>query len=365
MALEGTQEAALVLGFPGRFAVALALQLLSFRPRAIVYVLVPPGAGGAGALSRSEFSRHWQRVRCLEGDVQALDFGLSATEYRELTDGVRAVHHCEGISEVGQGRASARDGKAGTRLVASMQEVLAFCQAAQCLESLIVYSSLAVSGTYSGVFAEPDLNVGQRFDSAHDEGLAISEQMVRAQGSAVPATILRVGELVLDTELSVESHESALFMLLTETVRSASAFHVPMNVRGDELFHLTPMSYVIRAGLFLAGNTSAHGNTLHLVEPRALSVREVLTRAAEVAGRPAPIFGSTSGNWLSSLRFGSEARAERAALKKLKPGLRYGTEVAERLLASAGLACPAFESYLDILVQGLSTETVAGQPNAS
>ncbi len=155
MPLDGTEEAALVLGFPGRFAVSLALQLLSFRPRTIVYALVPPGAGGHGTLSSSLFSRHRERVRCFEGDVQALDFGLSAAEYRELTDRVRTVHHCEGISEIAEGPVA--DGKARARLVASMREVLAFCQAARCLESLMVYSSLAVSGTHSGIFAEVDL----------------------------------------------------------------------------------------------------------------------------------------------------------------------------------------------------------------
>lgn len=354
MALEGAQEATLVLGFPGELALALIQHLLSFRPRTQVVVVGLSGQPGSAELLGRVFERHHARIRLIEGNVEGVDFGLARTDYAHLLSQVTTVHHALGLAESESGDAAKHQLSRRDRLVSAMREVLSFSNASQArgkFERLIVYSSLFVSGDHRGVFREGDLNVGQRFLSPVEEGFAIAEKMARAQTPRLPIVTLRAGQLVGDRRASAQGVESAPWSWFSGMLRSRGAFHVPASLRGDELLHGTPMDFLVRAAVFLGGKPQSDGQTVQLVEPNPPTVREALFRLAELAGRPRPIFGSAPWNWLSNPRFGSDARAERAFLQRLRPGIRYTTENSELLLAPHGLVCPGFDAYAGALVE--------------
>ncbi|MDX2051095.1 MAG: SDR family oxidoreductase [Polyangiaceae bacterium] len=346
LASEGFQEATLVLGGPGELAFSLTEHLLSFRPRMDVYLLVPSGGGASGEEAQGVLARHKGRVHVIECELEALDFGLSGAKYVDLLGKIRWVHHTAGLSEWSHGQSSVRAGEQRERLVGSMREVLAFCRAAAGLEKLVVYSSLAVSGQHAGEFREDDLHVGQKFSSECEEGLAVAEQMARAESSSLPITTLRAAAIVSDIHLDPPLAWGPVLDGWFDLLASRSALHVPPHVRGDELLYLTPLEYVVRAGVFLSGARAAAGQTVHLVEESAPTVRDVLGKVAEVIGRVPPVFGATPGNWLSTPRFGRAGRRERAFWSQLRLGLRYGTTNAARFLSAAGLACPSISSWL-------------------
>ena len=101
---NGTAKSGTLLtGFPSNeLACRVLARLLEAEPTARVICLVPARfaeAAEAWLATRSEQERG--RVEQIEGDVAAIDMGLSGAEYRDLMARVRRIHHCAAVTYSG------------------------------------------------------------------------------------------------------------------------------------------------------------------------------------------------------------------------------------------------------------------------
>src|SRR5690606_38676877 len=110
------------------------------------------------------------RIELLSGDITALDFGLSRSEYLSLTRRVRRVHHI-----VASGSLFVDASNHSEVGAALGREILEFARAASFLESAIVYSSAGVSGDRKGTVLEDELVHGQSFPRPFEQALALME----------------------------------------------------------------------------------------------------------------------------------------------------------------------------------------------
>ena len=107
MPRPGYDSVVLLTGLPSVYARKMLEHLLAAEPRALVYAVVN-AKGAAQAAAEVEALEGRARVVLLEGDVAAMDLGLSGAELRQLAREVDRIHHMAHTSAVGADRKAAR-----------------------------------------------------------------------------------------------------------------------------------------------------------------------------------------------------------------------------------------------------------------
>jgi thioester reductase-like protein len=339
----------LVTGFPYFRARKVVEHLLRIEPRALVYVVVAPEQARSAeqACGKLEPTAR-ERVVQIEGDVSAIDMGLSAQEYRQLAGRVQRIHHAAQVTHVGADRRIAETVNIGTT-----REVIELGLACERLDSILVYSSASVSGNRTGLVLEDELNVGQSFRSPVEETLAIAERMARAAMSALPVTVVRPTYVIGDSTTGEVERFDGLYLLILLIVSTPQDFPLLLPTRGDVPLHVVPIDYVVRAAYQIGRQPAAAGRTFHLADPHSLSVRQVFELVAERGGKALPsAFTPTSfaRAVLSATGASLLSKSPRALLDLIATRVTYSTANADEMLRGTGVTCPPFESYIDQVV---------------
>lgn len=352
---DSAAKVTLVTGFPTSFlAVRMVRKILREEPRAELRCVVQDKFLGraeelVGELTPSERAR----VQLLQGDVAAMDLGLSGAELVALSREVDVIHHCASATYLGVEREVAE------RLnVEGVREVLELANEATHLERLVHWSSALVSGERRGVVLEEEL-VRTGFRNVVEETRFRGEKLVRAAMSKIPATILRPSILVGDSHTGEIDRFEGPYLLVMLMLNAPVDLRVPLPGRGDVPLNLVPIDYVVDAGWAIANDRRSIGRTFHLVDPEPASVREVFERIARSAGRPSPR-GSLPTNLATALlrtpgleRF---AHVPRAFLEQLATEVVYDDRGTREILGAGGVRCPRFDSYVDVMVDFVRTE---------
>jgi hypothetical protein len=211
----------------------------------------------------------------LGGDPGAIDFGLSGTDYLDLTKRIG----CVVLAEVPD-RVSKRE-PTETGHVRAAREVLEFVRAGGGKPQVIHLSSLLVFGSATPRVNEGELSVGQGFDNALEESLALAEQIVRRLEPIVPLAVLRVAPLVGDARKNVLDRSSPLFEMLELLRVSGLRAGAPWT---DRAVHFETYDHAALALARLAA--TAGTRTAHLVRPVPPTDRELCAWLAEKLALP-------------------------------------------------------------------------------
>jgi thioester reductase-like protein len=345
----GLDTVHLVTGFPYFRARKVVEHLLRIEPRALIYVVVAPEQARSAEQTCANLEpAERERVVQLEGDVSAIDMGLSGPEHRQLAGRVQRIHHAAQVTHVGADRRIAE-----TVNIGATREVIELGLACERLDSILVYSSASVSGNRTGTVLEEELNVGQSFRSPVEETLAIAEQMARAARSALPVTVIRPTYVIGDSTTGEVEHFDGLYLLILLIVSSPQEFPLLLPTRGDAPLHVVPIDYVVRAAYHIGRQPAAAGLTFHLADPNPLSVRQVFELVAERGGKALPsgfIPASFARALLSATGASLVSKSTRALLDLIATRVTYSTAQADEMLAGTGITCPPFESYIDEVV---------------
>jgi thioester reductase-like protein len=350
MGRAGYDEVVFLTGFPSFNARKMCQELVRAPERVLVHALVCPKFADEARTALDELSLEQRsRVKLIEGDVASMDLGLSGKELRELWAEVDRIHHCAQVSYLGVDRATAEQVNVG-----GAREILEFASECKSLRCLVFHSTAAVSGNRTGVVLEDELNKGQAFRNDVEETKALAEKIVRAHMSKIPIAVVRPTTIVGDSETGEVDRFDGPYFLILLIVTSPSDFALPLPGRGDTLLNLVPIDYVVRASHAIGRNPRAVGRTFHLADPAPLTARRVFEEVARAGGRKLPV-GYIPANLTKALlrtpgidRF---ARSPRAFLDALATPVSYSTANTDALLADTGIVCPAFESYVDRLVE--------------
>jgi thioester reductase-like protein len=343
-------DVVLVTGYPSQLAREVCAEVTRSDERALVYTLTSQSRVHA---ARAELEKLPQaqraRVRVIEGEAAAIDFGLAGEELKFLWGEVTRIHHCAGILHARVDRAAAERANVG-----GAREALEFASQCRGLEALVFHSTAFVSGNRTGVVHEQDLKAGQSFRSAIEETFARAEKMMRAAMDRVPIAVVRPTTVVGDSRTGEVDRFDGPYLLILLLVTSPPDLALPLPARGDALLNLVPIDWVAQASVALGRDPRARGHTFHLVDSRPPTAREVFEQVARVAGRPGPRGSIPTSLTRALLRApGLEriANTPRAFLEALTTPVVYDAREASELLASAGVPpCPAFESYVERLV---------------
>lgn len=342
----------LVTGFPTSFlASRMVRKILAEEPHGVVRCVVQEKfLERARQVLETLPARDRERVKILDGDVAAMDLGLSGKEFVELAAEVDVIHHCAAATYLGVAREVAEQIN-----VEGVREVLELAREAAHLSRLVHWSTALVSGGRRGYVLEEELAAPQGFRNVVEETRFKAEQLVRsAMRKGLPTTILRPAILVGDSVTGEIDRFEGPYLLVLLMLNSPVDLRVPLPGRGDVPLNLVPVDYVVDAGWAIASDRRSLGRTFHLVDPTPQSARRVFELIAQAAGRPVPR-GFVPTNLATALlrtpgleRF---AHVPRAFLEQLATEVVYDDRGARELLEPRRIRCPSFDSYVDVMVQ--------------
>lgn len=336
----------LVTGFPGFRARAVVAQALARAPDERPLLLVHPRRR-ADADTALAALPGGERARIVEGDPAAIDFGLTREDYFELAAQTTELQHLYQVLDI-----AAPAGAAEVANVGGVREIIEFGRLARKLTRIVHHSSVFVSGDRPGIVAETDLAVGQTFRSPVARTLALGEAMLGRQAS-LPLTIVRAGHVIGDSTTGSVDRLDGPYPLLVLLASAPRGTALPVPPRADAPLHVTPVDYLARAALALAEDPAALRKTVHLVDPRPLSVRRLLELAGERFG--VPIEGGIHPRAFGRALLGNPglgllAQNLRGIIELISKPVSYDDRIALELLAPAGISCPPLEAYLDVLL---------------
>jgi thioester reductase-like protein len=296
------------------------------------------------------------RVRLVEGDVTAVELGLSPVELDRLDD-VDEVWHLAAVHDLAASTHVAR-----RVYVGGTESVIAFCREqrrVRRLRRLHYVSSCYVSGRHEGEFSEDSLEVGQEFRSHYEETKYEAELLVRAaMAHGVPATVYRPGIIVGDSRTGSTSTDDGPYVLGTLFTRRTSVVVVPAVGDADRVrVPFVPLDFVVDAMDELSVLDESQGRTYALVDPDPPTVREVVTTVARHRGARVvwlPLSLRPVHTVLSHLPGMQRLLGmPEQAVDHLASPTTYSTHHTTRDLAASAVTCPGFASYAAPLLDGL------------
>jgi thioester reductase-like protein len=349
MPRPGHDAVLLVTGFPSLYARKMVEEVLANEPRAFVHaVVLAKFALEARRVVEALPPEQAARVALLEGDVAAMDLGLSGAEFRRLTREVDRIHHVAHVSYAGVDRATAEASN-----VAGAAEILEFATAASDLSLLVFHSTAHVAGDRTGVVYEDDLDAGQSFRNVVEETRMRGEQLVRRAMRRLPIAVVRPTAIVGDSRTGEFDRLEGVYLLVLLVVAAPQDIAIPFPGKGEAPLHVVPLDFVVRAAHAIGRDRASAGKTFHLIDPNALSARSVFDLVAQAGGRRASrstIPANVAKAILRTPGIERFARSPRLFLEQLSCPVRYDAKNADRILRPLDIVCPPFESYADQLV---------------
>ncbi len=308
------------------------------------------------------------RLTLLEGDVTALDMGLSGAEYVALASEVTSIHHCAAATYLGvDGQVAERLNVGGVRELLELTD-LATRSPAGRFQRLVHWSSALVAGARRGVVREDEL-APTTFRNVVEETRHRGEALVRrAMARGLPVTILRPSILVGDSRTGEIDRLEGPYLLILLMLSAPADLPMPMPSRADVPLNVVPIDYVVDAGITIASDPRSLGRAFHLVDPRPATARAVFERIASALGRPSPrgaLPAQLASVVLRTPGLERLAYVPRAFLEQLAVEVAYDDRNTRELLQGTSIRCPAFEQYVDVMVDYVRAQQLAPPTAAS
>jgi NAD(P)-dependent dehydrogenase (short-subunit alcohol dehydrogenase family) len=346
-------------GFIGRHLVEVLLE----RRDGDVYVLVRDGSRDRlDALIEGWDSG--ERVIGVVGDLSEPRLGVDDAKLAELREaGIDHFFHLAAIYDM-----TADDEVNELLNVEGTREAVALANALEA-GALHHVSSIAVAGTYKGLFREDYFDQGQKLPSAYHRTKFESEKIVRAD-STVPWRVYRPAVVVGDSRTGVMDKIDGpyYFFKAIQKLRHYIPEWVPL--AGPELgwTNIVPVDYVAAAMDHIAHEPDLDGQAFHLTDTRGgMRSGEVLNTFAKAGHAPQmalridkkltdalpkgvvsmlmqlPALKGVRRAFLADLHIPEEVMEHVALVPQ------FDTRDTERALKGSGIEVPALDSYSEKL----------------
>jgi thioester reductase-like protein len=355
MARAGFDRVVLVTGFPSPYAERVVRELLAREPRCLVRAVVLSALSARAERARDELpAGQRERLVLLEGDVAAIDLGLSGAEVREVARETELVHHMAFTSFAGATRE-----RAAAINVGGAREILDVSRACRGLSRLVFHSTALVSGDRAGEVRETELDVRARFRNPTLETRMHAEAIVRRAQAELPISIVRPSSVVAAAPSDHDASPEALVRIegphLLVLVSLVAPPEVRMALAGREglSVQLVPLDYVARASYEIGVADEAVGRTFHVVDPDPPSARRLFEAVAERASLHPRLTPLLAKALLRADGIESFVRHPRTFLDEQLDRARYRDDATRSLLEPRGIRCPPLESYVGRMVDAV------------
>jgi len=352
-------------GYPGFLGGRLVPRVLERDPTARAVCLVQEKfiklAGSRLAELRLADPDLADRVDLVEGDITRPDLGLDEAAERGAREAIE-IWHLAAIYDLSVTR------EVGLRVnLEGTQNVLSLAARCPDLNRFHHVSTCYVSGRYSGVFSEEDLEKGQTFNNCYEETKFLAEVAVReAAAGGLPTTVYRPAIVVGDSRTGeTQKYDGPYFILRWVLKQPGGVALVPVVGDPDATrVNLVPSDFVIEAIAHLSTLPHASGRTYQLADPDPPTVSgmlDVIERSTGKRLRRVSLPRKTA-KWAIDRVPGVYRLTgiPSGAVDYFAHPTHYSVHQASTDLAGSGVTVPAFETYADRLVRYLRDHPEVG-----
>jgi len=344
------RETFFITGFPGFIANRLLERLA--RTDCDFILLVQPSLLGR---AREEIERLVQlsgrdagEFTFVEGDISEPRLALSAADLDLVQQQTTRVFHLAAVYDLAVPEELAmRVNVGGTRNVVELARTL------PNLRQFHHVSTCYVAGKREGVILETELRHDAGYRNYYEESKYLAELEVESAKSHLPVTIHRPAVVCGDSKTGETGKYDGVYYLIHYLLRWPSVLST-INIGNHKVsLNLVPVDFVVDAMAALAFDERAIGKTLQLADPAPLTTNQLFNAIAK------SIDGHKS-------KITAPARLVRFFLM-LPPSPKitglphhavpyffvkqlYDTTQSQQMLAPHGIHCPAFETYVDQIV---------------
>lgn len=213
-------------------------------------------------LAGSEFVRkHGHRIKTIRGDLSCENFGLSPTDFSELSKQITAIYHCAASTVLNQPIDKARQANVG-----STAQVIDLARLAYHYRKTPVWfhhvSTAYVAGDTDRTVNANELNLNRRFRNSYEQSKAESEALVRSlNADEIPYCIYRPSIIVGDSNTGRTSAFNVLYVPAKFIIKGLfqalpATPHAP--------FDVVPVNYVADGISVLSKINHEPGKAFHL-----------------------------------------------------------------------------------------------------
>ena len=285
-------------------------------------------------------------IKIIDGDITAPNLGLDEALRDELKQRVTHVIHLAALYNLSAPReVSMRVNLEGTR------NVLDFAGGLKNLERLGYMSTVAISGNYSGLYAEEDLDKGQGFKNYYAETKFLAEKLVRERRDAIPTAICRPTIVVGHSKTgSIEKIDGPYYGL---TMIARNLHFVSVN-SGPVKCHIAPVDYVADGFYTVMEDPDTAGKVYCLGDPNPMTYNAFFDLACERWGKVKPLLKLPPALMAPVTRlpfFYNITGVTPESFDYAVNPVDYSVTNATTALGRHGLTCPPVTSYIDVMLR--------------
>ena len=221
------------------------------------------------------------RVKPVVGDLRRPLLGIDSDQVAELHDKIDHFFHLAAVYDMtAPAQRNTAVNVGGTTHAVELARALD----AKCLHHV---SSIAVAGTYRGVFEEDMFDEGQRLPSPYHRTKFESERIVREQ-PYVPWRVYRPGVVVGDSRTGEMDKIDGPYYFFKSIQRARQLLPEWAPLVGPDLgdTNVVPVDWVVDALEHIAHEPDLDGKAFHLTDPRRQSVASLINEFATAAHAP-------------------------------------------------------------------------------
>lgn len=284
----------------------------------------------------------------VEGDITQPDLGIADDDLETIRFETTDVFHLAAAYDL----AVAKEIAFSVNLEGT-KNVNGFVRSIKQLHRYNYISTCYIAGPREGEILETDLEHNAGFRNFYEETKYLAEIEVEKMKADLPVTIYRPSVVVGDSQNGETTKYDGVYYLINYLRKAPTLFRI-MNVGNDNVrLNLVPVDFVVDSIAALAQDNSAVGKTIALADPEPLTTAELFDAIAQdLTGRksefrlPARLTEWFLNTGISPVLTG----LPHFGVPYFFLSQTYLTPVADKLLATHGVKCPAFSSYVGNLL---------------
>jgi thioester reductase-like protein len=345
------RETFFITGFPGFIANRLIERLARKDCDFILLVQSSLTARAREEIARiAELSgRSAGDFQFVEGDIAQPDLALSPVDLALVNQQTTRVFHLAAVYDLAVPEDVAmRVNVGGTR------NVLDVARSLPHLRQFHHVSTCYVAGKREGMILETELRHDAGYRNFYEESKYLAELAVESAKHELPVTIHRPAVVCGDSQTGETGKYDGVYYLIHYLLRWPSVLSM-INIGNHKVsLNLVPVDFVVDSMAALAFDEAAIGKTLQLADPAPLTTNQLFNAIAKsIDGHKSKI--TAPATWVRFFLMLPPSPKITGLPHHAVPYFfvkqLYDSGESQKLLAPHGICCPAFESYVDRIVE--------------